>query len=145
MKIVKLFFLLALVTGIMSCKKDDPADQIVGSWKASKLISTNCTVADDNQNLTFTDGCYKEPTFGINLCIDVVFKADKTYTLTTALDLFGTEVESGTFTITDTELTLCPTGGSCETNTYSITDTTLNFKEKDSDTGCTNDFTMIKK
>lgn len=144
MKIVKLFCLFALAMSILSCKKDDPQDQIVGTWKASKGIYTNCTDPSENQTLTFSNGCYKEPLLGLSLCIDVVFKSDNNYTLTTNIEGLGTDIETGTYTINDTQLTLCPVGGSCETNNYTITDTTLNFKDKDAGTGCNTDFTMTK-
>lgn len=146
MKTLKLFTLLFVSVFIFSCKKDDPKDLILGEWKASKIVTSGCTDPTDNQNLTFTNGCYTETLLGIELCLTLNFKNDGTYITTTKSTFLGTpstETETGTYTIDGSNIKLC-TGGSCDNASFTVSDKSLNIKGKDTDSGCNNDLTLIK-
>lgn len=147
MKHLHLAFLLIIIVAFLSCKKDEPADIIIGTWKASKVVSTGCTDPDENQNLTFTNGCYNEPTFGIELCLTATFNDNGTYSIVTKSTFFGStdnETENGTYSISGNKLTMCETPSSCEVSDFSVTENTLTLNSKEVDTNCTTVLTLSK-
>ncbi|MBK9736959.1 MAG: hypothetical protein IPO92_19220 [Saprospiraceae bacterium] len=147
MKTLKILMVVSLVIGIFSCKKDSPLDEIIGTWKASKVIFSNCTDPMDNRTLTFSNGCYNDAIQELKICLEAVFKSDNTYssktTLTKGSDV-STVIETGTYTITSSNLSVCPQGEPCTDNPYTLSSKTINIKQTDKDAGCTNDLTYVK-
>lgn len=147
MKTFRFLTLIFLSVLVISCKKDEPKDLILGDWKGSKIVNTGCNNPENNQNLTMTDGCYTEATLGLQLCLSISFKNDGSYIVTTKTVLLGTpttETETGTYTINGGKLKLCPSGSACEEGDFSVSDKTLILKSKDSDTGCNSEATFVK-
>jgi hypothetical protein len=148
MNALKTLTILILIIAMISCKKDDPKDDLAGTWKITKYVATACTDPTDNQSLTFIDGCYKEALSGFELCQTAVFNKDNTYSLTTKSTLFGstsTDVESGTFTATVSTLKLCPTGEACDDSNYTLSGKTLTINKTDNDTKCKQTLTLAKQ
>ncbi len=147
MKHLHLVSLLIIIASFLSCKKDDPADTIVGTWKSSKLVTTGCTDPEENQNLTFTNGCYSEPVLGFEICLTTTFNENGTYTVVSKTTFFGStqnETENGNYSISGNEITLCETPSSCEVSKFSLTENTLILTSKDKDTNCNTVLTMVK-
>ena len=145
---MKKFSLYLLAAGLIvsaGCGKDSPEEELVGVWKASKLVSTGCTDTNENQNLTFTNGCYIESAVQLELCLTFEFKSDNTYVLTTSSKIFGstdTDVETGTFSVVDGKLRTCVSGSDCEDGAYSLDGNTLTLSASDPDTKCSTVLTM---
>ncbi|MBK9735512.1 MAG: hypothetical protein IPO92_11295 [Saprospiraceae bacterium] len=82
-------------------------DEIIGTWKASKVIFSNCTDPLDNRTLTFSNGCYNDAIQELTICLEAIFKSDNTYsskTTITAGSNATTDTETGTYTITSNNL-----------------------------------------
>jgi len=147
MKHFQLVTLIIIIAGLFFCKKDEPADLLVGNWKATKLVNSGCTDPEDNQNLTFTNGCYNEALFNLEICLTATFNANKSYSIVTKSTFQGstdTETENGSYTVSGTTLTLCETGGSCDDANFSVSESTLNLNGKDTDSKCTSAWTFVK-
>ncbi len=129
------------------CSKDDPAKDILGTWKASKVISTGCTDTNENQNLTFSNGCYVESTIGLELCLTITFNDNNTYSTVTTSKLFGTQdtdVENGTYSISGDKLSLCPAGSACSEDDFTVSSSSLLIKTTDTDSKCYTELTLTK-
>ncbi|MBK7093713.1 MAG: hypothetical protein IPH57_01100 [Saprospiraceae bacterium] len=144
---------LILLTGLIviflasSCTKDE--DLIIGTWLASSYINTNCKNTADNQNLTFTNGCSKQVTDGVefDICMKMTFTESGTYILETKFTFFGqteTETDNGTYIITDGKIKICDDKGDCDDNTFSVDKKSLYFYGTDADTGCKTEFRFVK-
>ena len=149
MKNLKLLIGLMIVFLFISCGKDKDEDLIIGTWLASSFKSTNCKNTADNQDLTFTNGCSKQVTDGIefDICMKITFTAAGTYSLETKFTFFGqteTETDNGTYTITDGKIKICDDTGDCDENTLNVDKKTLYFSGTDADTGCKNELRFIK-
>jgi len=147
MKHLQIVSLFIIIASFLSCKKDDPADTIVGNWKTTKLVSSGCTDPEENQNLTFTDGCYKESLLQVSICISATFSENGTYTLVTKTTFFGaTETDNidGTYSISGNKITLCETPSLCEVSDFTLTENTLILNSKDVDSSCMSVLTMVK-
>jgi hypothetical protein len=147
MKHLQVVSLLFIIAAFLSCKKDDPADTIIGTWKSSKVVSTGCTDPDENQTLTFTNGCYSEPTLGLELCVTVTFNENGSYSSVSKSTFFGstdTETINGTYSIAGNKLTICETPSSCEVSDFTLNGNTVTINTKDTDTNCTTVLTMVK-
>ena len=147
MKHFQLVTLIIIIAGLFSCKKDEPADLLLGNWKATKLVNSGCTDPEDNQNLTFTNGCYSEALLGFEICLSATFNDNGTYSIVTKSTFLGstdTETENGTYTVSGTTLTLCETGSSCDDANFSVSEKTLSLTGKDTDTNCTSALTFAK-
>lgn len=141
MKKLKFILILLLPVLFFSCKKDDPAELILGTWKATYLNSTNCTDATDNANYTFNNGCtsISQSGFTIELCEQITFNTGGSYTIevkTVFLGQSDSETTTGTYTISGSTLKLCESGGSCDEASFDVSDKELVLNSTDSDTGC---------
>jgi hypothetical protein len=144
---VRLLLMVLTTLLIISCKKDDPKDLIIGSWQASALTTTSCTNPEDNQNLTFTAGCFTENSFGVKICINTTFSPNGTYEFIFKTTVFGsteTDIDQGTYSINGNTLTLCPDGSNCEENKFTITENTITLSSVDTDTGCDSKLSLIR-
>ena len=132
---------------LSACKKDDPKDLIIGSWKAQSLSTKNCTNAEDAQNLTFSSGCFTEPSVGVQICISANFSSNGSYDFIFKTTIFGTtetETEQGTYVINGNTLSLCPSGSTCEDGQINISENTIVLSSVDADTGCDTILTLVK-
>jgi hypothetical protein len=114
MKISSIFGIFALVLFVSACSTDK--DVLSGTWEAVSSRDFNCLDPEDNQNISFTDGCFTGMEDGetISVCVTGRF-TDETYIITTTFDLFGTtfsETDSGTYSITGDIVTLTSDDGS---------------------------------
>ncbi len=121
--------LLLLVSAIACSKKEDPAPSIVGTWKSSTEIKSNCTDPNDNGTQTCTTDCFT-----------ITFTAS-TFTLT----IPGLGGLNGNYTTSGSTLTLTVSGGSPTSGTYALTATTLTLTTTDSSSGCTVVDTLIRQ
>ncbi len=147
MKQFSIVFSIFFIAALLSCKKDEPDDLLIGTWKATKLVNSGCTDPEENQNLTFTNGCYGESLLGLEICLTAIFNSNETYssiTKTTFLGSTQTETESGTYSISNGKLTICATGSPCEISNFTVSENTLNIIVKDTDTNCTSELTFAK-
>lgn len=164
---------MAILT-IVSCKDDkvsleENRAKMLGDWKATSLIQSNCNDSEDDINLTFEaeGACFEqeiEITPGVNqdatICIVVDFLFLDNGTLTSNFDTsvsvagvpLGSESRSsaGTWEILDlTRMTVCLENEDgaleCSTGTYTVSDTTLTYNGNDADTGCDISFTADKQ
>lgn len=129
------------------CGKDNPEKDIIGTWKASKVVSTGCTDTSENQNLSFSNGCYTETTLGLELCLTITFNDNNTYSTVTTSKVFGTtdtDVENGTYSISGSKLSLCPAGSACDDGDFTISDNTLTIKSTDKDSKCNTELVLTK-
>ncbi len=122
-KYLNAFLFLSLLIFASGCKKDDsnPVEDnapatFVGTWK---LTSLSATVS--GQPLTLTpDQAGTQMT--------IVSKQDYTFTMTT-IDASGTKVNTGTWSVTGTNLNLKYSDNTSATYAFTVTGTTLSIKD----------------
>ncbi|MEZ4907742.1 MAG: lipocalin family protein [Saprospiraceae bacterium] len=148
MKQIKILSLLAIIALFISCNKDSNSEaSLVGTWLPVSSTSENCSDSTDDQDITYTDGCYSEPILGFSICESITFNSDNTYESTSTISFLGqqsSETENGTYTVSDGTLTICDENGDCSSGDFTISGSTLTFYYVDSDTGCENT-TVFKK
>lgn len=129
---------LVLIAITISCKKDDPAPAaptVLGSWKFTSYAATACTSAADEESETCSSSLLD--------CGGLILTATE-YTYNPGL-LGGGTAESGIYTISGTNLTISPTGGTASVFTFVVTSTTLTLVQVDSSTGCTQTTTFTRQ
>lgn len=104
LKTLAAFFFAAAVMTLTGCSKD-PEDLIIGTWNATKVISTySYTMGDHTETETETD-TYKAGES------QMTFKEDGTIIIKSTEDNTTSE-ESGTYTINDKKITITAEGQS---------------------------------
>jgi hypothetical protein len=146
MRISGLLSVFAFVLLFSSCSKDK--DNISGNWDATSLVATQCDDPEDNQNLSFTDGCFSESLFGleIKVCLTARF-TDETFTITSIYSFAGeseTETQSGTYTISGDKITLKSSDGESTEGTLNKKRDEMTITDMDDD-GCITTIKLKKK
>lgn len=126
-----ILILLALpLIYLSSCKSDEAATDIIGTWVATTILQSNCT--DDADNGTTSPTCTADD------CVKITFAAGNEYEILTTTG--GTSRrDTGTFSIDGSTIDLCEEEEgqtSCDRFSLSVSSTSLVLTMTDNSTGC---------
>jgi len=140
--------LLTMLLGVsllffVSCGDDDEdfLAPMVGTWDTFSIVTSGCTVVDENGTST----CVDDKNLPV-ACVTITIKSDGTYTLIDNLE-DPAETQSGMVTVTATMITICETGiDDCEPDLYVLTGDTFSVTFTDEDSsGCLFAATFTKR
>lgn len=146
MHIRRLYLLITLPFALFtSCDKDEPDTTFAGTWLFQASEKRDCTDSDNNSDkdslFIFNTPCNSEPRAFCSY--EQYIFSETTYSISSSSTLITIPISisgEGTYTISDSTLTVCENRGSNEQNCkvfeYSINGKTMSLAVKNAETGC---------
>ena len=135
--------LLAISVFTFSSCSDDNPDTIEGLWNFTNIQSSNCTDSYDNGEIDLSGGCID--LILAEICSATIdFRSDGTFEVsveTTTLGIPTTDSDTGTYTVSGNNLTMCDSSGNnCDTGTFILSGSQLTGNYTDPNSGCDTQF-----